>query len=144
MRIITSLKENLVYALLFGVGIFFLPPLIQRINTPLAFEIWYKTIFDKPFNSFLYIVFSLLFGIFISLYIYTKNKCFDCDKRDFKLGFGGTTLGFIIGICPACFSLIAALIPLSGIIFLTNYSHVFTALSIIIILFSIYKIGGFK
>ena len=81
--------------------------------------------------------------MFIALYLYSKNKCIDC-KPGAKAGFGGSTLGFVLGVCPACFSFIGFLLPLSGSIFLTTYSPLFMLVAIGIILFSIHKMGGFK
>lgn len=144
MRIITAVKEKPFHALLSSVGIFLLVPVIQSINTTLAFEIWYKTLLDRPLNSILYIAFSVMFGMLISLYSYSKNKCIDCKKKGINVGFGGAALGFVLGICPACFSLIGVLLPLGGSIFLTRYAPIFTVLSIAIILFSIQKLGGFR
>lgn len=144
MRIIAAVNEKPFHAFLAAIGIFLLVPVIQSINTPLAFEIWYKTLLDRPVNSILYIALSVMFGVLISLYSYSKNKCIDCKKRDVNTGFGGAILGFVLGICPACFSLVGVLLPLGGSIFLTTYSPVFTILSISIILFSIQRLGGFR
>lgn len=138
-----AVKERPVIAILSAVGIFFINPLIQLLNTSLAFDIWFTDLFQKPFSSVPYVAFSVLFGLFIALYFYAKNKCIDC-KIDAKPGFGGSTLGFMLGVCPACFSFIGFLLPLGGSIFLTTYSPLFIAASIGIILFSIYKMGGFK
>lgn len=129
--------------LLCAVGIFFLTPLIQSLNTGLAFQIWFTDIIQKPLSSIPYFVFSGLFGMFIALYHFAKNKCIDC-KKNVKTGVGGTTLGFMLGVCPACFSFIGFLLPLGGSLFLTQYSPIFIAVSIGIILFSINKMGGFK
>ena len=144
MRVITAIKENPFLAIFSAIGIFFLTPIIQFLVTPLAFEIWFKTLIDKPLNAILYIAFSLLFGAFISLYFYAKNKCEDCKAQDVRVGFGGALVGFVLGVCPACFSLIGALLPLAGSIFLTIYSPVFILLSIIVLVFSINKLGGLK
>lgn len=138
-----AVKEKLDIAILCAIGIFFLSPLIQSLNTGLAFQIWFTDILQKPLSSVPYIVFSALFGMFIALYLYAKNKCIDC-KKDVKSGIGGSTFGFMLGICPACFSFIGFLLPLGGSIFLTTYSPLFIAVSIGIILFSIYRIGGFR
>lgn len=138
-----AVKKKSGIVILCAVGIFFLSPLIQSLNTSLAFQIWFTDIFQKPVSSIPYIVFSVLFGMFIALYLYAKNKCVDC-KKDTKTGIGGSTFGFMLGVCPACFSFIGFLLPLSGSIFLTNYSPLFLLVSIGIILFSIYKMGGFK
>lgn len=136
-------KEKPAIVILAAIGIFFLTPLIQSITTPLAFEIWFTDIEQKPTSSIPYIVFSALFGMFIVLYLYSKNKCIDC-KPNSKAGFGGSTLGFVLGVCPACFSFIGFLLPLGGSIFLTAYSPLFLLTAIGIILFSIHKMGGFK
>jgi len=144
MRIIAAVMEKPFHAILSAMGIFLLVPVIQSINTPLAFEIWYKTLLDRPVNSVLYIAFSVMFGMLVSLYSYSKNKCVDCKKSDINAGFGGAALGFALGVCPACFSLIGVLLPLGGSIFLTAYSPAFTALAIGIIIFSLFRLGGFR
>lgn len=125
-------------------GIFLLVPVIQLAVTSLAFEIWFRTLVDRPLNSALYVIFSVMFGLLISLYVYSRNKCIDCKKSDVNAGFGGATLGFVLGVCPACFSLIAVALPLSGSILLTAYAPAFTLLAIGIIVFSVHRLGGFK
>jgi hypothetical protein len=82
--------------------------------------------------------------MFISLYLYTRNKCFDCRPKAARTGFAGSLVGFMVGVCPACFSFIGVLLPLGPTLFLTAYSPIFTAISIAIVLFSIYKLGGFR
>ncbi|MEX0657472.1 MAG: hypothetical protein WD154_08020 [Nitrosopumilaceae archaeon] len=141
--LLKAVKEKPVVAILSAIGIFFVNPLIQLFSTSLAFEIWYTDLFQKPLSSIPYVVLSILFGAFIALYLYSKNKRIDC-KIGGRGGFGGSIFGFMIGVCPACFSFIGFLLPLSGTLFLTNYSPLFLLLSTGIILFSIYKIGGFK
>lgn len=138
-----AIKTKPVIVILCAVGIFFATPIFQTINTPLAFEIWFADLTQKPLNSALYIIFSVLFGMFISLYLYSKNTCIDC-KREAKKGIGGTALGFFVGVCPACFSFVGFLLPLGGSLFLTAYAPLFILVSIGIILFSINKMGGFR
>jgi hypothetical protein len=150
MILIYALRRRFLIAIISSLGIFLLTPVIQLINTPLAFEIWFLDILTKPVNSLLYIIFSILFGMFISLYMYVKRDiCIDCERVDIKAsnantGILGTVIGFIIGVCPACFSLIGVLLPLGVSITLSAYSSYFTLLSIAIILFSIFKLGGVK
>lgn len=141
--LVESFREKPLIAITAAVGIFFLSPLIQTVNTNLSFEIWFADIVQKPLSSIPYIAFSVLFGLFITLYKYSKNKCIGC-KPNVKTGIGGTILGFLVGVCPACFSFIGFLLPLSGSIFLSNYSPLFILVSIGIVLFSINKMGGFK
>ncbi|MEO9309291.1 MAG: hypothetical protein ABI337_03250 [Nitrososphaera sp.] len=143
MILVESFKQRPLIAITAAVGIFLLGPLIQTVNTNLAFDIWFADIVQKPLSSIPYMAFSVLFGLFIALYKYSKNKCIDC-KPNAKAGIGGTALGFVVGVCPACFSFIGFLLPLSGSIFLSNYSPLFLFVSIGIIVFSINKMGGFK
>ena len=128
-----------------AISIFFLLPLIQSITTPLAFEIWFTDLINKPLNSALYIIFSILFGIYISLYLYNRsNVCIDCKNNANKTGLVGSALGFLIGVCPACFSFLAFLLPLGSSIILSIYSPLFTLIAIAVIAYSIYRFGGFK
>jgi hypothetical protein len=144
MRIFYAVKERPVITLTMIVVMFFITPIIQSINSPLAFEIWFRDLSQKPTSAMMYSFFSILFGIFVSLYLYNRNKCLDCKKEDGRPGFVGSTLGFVLGVCPACFSFIGFLLPLGTSIFLTTYSYLFVGLSIAIILFSIFKLGGFR
>ena len=138
-----AVKEKPFLTILAAVGIFFITPVIQSLTTSLAFKIWFTDLVQKPINSILYITFSVLFGMLVSLYLYTRDKCIDC-KKDVKTGVIGTILGFMLGICPACFSLIGFLLPLGGILFLTAYSPLFIIIAIAAVLFSINKMRGFK
>src|SRR5437867_4900644 len=144
IRLLTAAKEKSGLAALSAAGIFFLLPLIQMISTPLAFDIWFTDLQQKPLNSMLYVAFSILFGAFISLYLFTRNKCFECKSENARTGFAGSVAGFMVGVCPACFSFIGLLLPLGPTLFLTTYSPLFTILSISIIVFSIFKLGGFR
>jgi hypothetical protein len=73
-----------------------------------------------------------------------RYDCLDCKKEDGRPGFVGSMLGFVLGVCPACFSFIGFLLPLGTSIFLTTYSYMFIGLSVTIILFSTLKLGGFR
>lgn len=145
-----AIKEK--FPIMIGVSLFmfFITPIIQSINTSLAFEIWLKDLYQKPLSSGLYITLSILVGIYVALYLYTRNKCIDCEtgKKErvvtSRSGFIGSFIGFMLGVCPACFSFIGFLIPLSTSIFLSTYTPIFTSIAIAIILFSMHKLGGFK
>jgi hypothetical protein len=144
IRLLYVVKDKPAIAAISATGIFFLLPLIQLINTSLAFDIWFLDLQQRPWSSISYIAFSILFGMFVSLYLFTRNKCFDCRPEEARTGFAGSIAGFMVGVCPACFSFIGVLLPLGPTLFLTTYSPVFTLISIGIVLFSIYKLGGFR
>jgi hypothetical protein len=141
--LIHAAKQKPLVAMAAAVGIFFLNPLIQSTSTSLAFQIWFADIAQKPLNASLYVSFSVLFGMFVSLYLFSKNQCVDC-KPNVKSGIGGSVLGFMLGVCPACFSFVGLLLPLSGSLLLTAYSPLFMLVSIGVIVFSIYKMAGFR
>lgn len=144
IRLYSAVKERPLITIVLAISIFFITPIIQSMITPLAFEIWFRQLSQKPINAVPYTAFSVLFGAFISLHLYTKKRCLDCKREHARPGFGGSVLGFMLGICPACFSFIGFLLPLGTSIFLTTYSPIFIAISVLIILFSIFKLGGFK
>lgn len=145
-----AIKEKLPITIGISIFMFFITPIIQSISTSLAFEIWFRDLYQKPLSSGIYIALSILVGIYVSLYLYTRNKCINCDtgKKErvvtSRSGFIGSFIGFMLGVCPACFSFIGFLVPLSTSIFLSSYTPIFTSIAIAIILFSIYKLGGFK
>jgi hypothetical protein len=140
-----AIKEKPLLVIAFTAAMFFVTPIIQSFTTSLAFEIWSLEWYQKPLNSVLYIIFSVLFGMFMTLYLYVKKSCIECKaSKPIKSGIAGTLLGFIIGVCPACFSFIAFLVPLSVSILLTTFAPIFMIVSIAIILYSIFKLGGFK
>jgi hypothetical protein len=143
--IVRVVKEKPLLVMMLAIIMFFLTPIIQSFNTPLAFEIWFRDLYQKPVNSSLYIVFSILFGIFVTLYLYIRSICIDCKtSKATKTGILGTILGFTIGICPACFSFIGFVVPLSASLLLTSFAPIFITASIAIILFSIHRVGGFR
>lgn len=146
IRLCSAIKERPIITIVLAISMFFVTPIIQSMITPLAFEIWFRQLLQKPISAVPYAAFSVLFGILVSMYLYSKNKCFDCNKKEegIRSGFVGSVLGFILGVCPACFSFIGFLLPLSASIFLTHYSPIFNTLSVAIVLFSIFKLGGFK
>ena len=146
LMVINAIRTRRLIAIISSIAIFFLLPIIQSITTPLAFEIWFMDIVNKPLNSALYIIFSILFGMYVSLYVYSKrNVCIECNSMNAnKTGLIGSALGFLIGVCPACFSFIAFLLPLGSSIFLSLYSPLFTLIAIAVIAYSIYRFGGFK
>ncbi|MGH2613541.1 MAG: hypothetical protein ACRDFB_10915 [Rhabdochlamydiaceae bacterium] len=136
-------RKNLAIVVLSAIAAFFLTPLVGILSTPLSFQIWFAQLGHDPWSAIPYIVFSVLFGLFIQLYRYSKNNCRDCKVQS-RTGFGGSVFGFMLGICPACFSFVGFIIPLGGSIFLTRYSPLFLSVSIAVILFSIYKMGGLR
>ena len=143
--LVKVIKEKPLLVVALAIVMFLVTPIIQSFNTSLAFEIWIRDLYQKPLNSTLYIIFSILFGMLVTLYLYSRNSCIECKTNNArKSGIAGTLIGFMIGVCPACFSFIGFLVPLSASLFLTGFAPIFMTASITIILFSIHRVGGFK
>ncbi len=151
MRLFKALKVRKYFLVavlsILVIGLFL--PLVQTgfdYNNILA---WYLALVERPYNTVLYISFSILFGMLVSLQLYNKEICKTCNvkmenKKGTSVGAAGSILGFAIGVCPACIGLIGLFVPLTISITLTNYSWMFLMVAIIILLFAIYKMGGFK
>lgn len=146
MLILKALKEKPILALSSSITMFLLYPVVQMFITPLAFDMWMKEIWQRTLNFILYLLFSILFGIFTSFYAFIKNKCFNCNRRNIMLGISASTLGLMLGICPACFPFIIFILPIGllPMLLINAYSHFFLSLAIALTLFSIYKLGGFR
>lgn len=151
MRIFSALKTRkyLGIAVLSALGIGLFLPLAQtgfEANNMLA---WYLTLIGRPLNTAIYIGFSILFGLLVSLQFYNKEVCKTCNvkmdnKKGSSIGAAGASFGFLLGICPACIGLIAVFLPLTVSITLTNYSWLFMGIAIIVMIASIHLLGGFK
>ena len=88
---------------------------------------------------------ALLTGIYVGVFVYNKTVATTCPvDANAKLGFFGSMGGILLGACPACIPVLAFVLPLSATLFLGFWSWVFMALGSAVILFSIYKMNGFK
>jgi hypothetical protein len=105
--LVKVIKEKPLLVVALTVVMFFVTPIIQSFNTSLAFEIWFRDLYQKPLNSSLYIIFSVLFGMFMTLYLYSRNRCTECKTgKPTKSGIAGTLLGFMIGCAQLAFHLL--------------------------------------
>lgn len=96
-------------------------------------------------QNILYVFMALLTGIYVGVFVYNKTIATTCPvDANAKLGFFGSMGGILLGACPACIPVLAFVLPLSATLFLGFWSWVFMALGSVIILFSIYKMNGFK
>jgi hypothetical protein len=110
--------------------------------------VWFVSLTTIPLNAALYILFSILFGLVVSLQVYSMRNPGVCKisntKKGLRTGAFGTFFGFFIGVCPACVGLLGLILPLGVILTLTAFGWVFMLIAIGIMIFSIYHLGGFK
>lgn len=105
-------------------------------------NVWFKTMAGISYTLFLYPIMALLTGSFLVLYIYNK-KCKTCEINPAK-GASASVFGVLLGACPACIPALAFFLPLSLTVTLSYFSWAFLLVSIFILTFVIYKMGGFK
>lgn len=153
MRIFNILKNKkyLMIMLTSSVIVFSLFPIIQ-IQTAGGFrniDLWFEVI--PKTNLILVIIFSILFGLFFSFYVYNTDKKI-CSLKEKRIGVTQGSLAAIMGIlvpaCPACAPLIALFLPASLSIsvaaFFNKYSTLLLTLSLLLLVLGIYVLGGFK
>jgi hypothetical protein len=99
--------------------------------------------FYTPQNYF-YALLAILSGIYVGLYVYNRKVAACCSIDSVKTGAAGSIIGILLGACPACIPVLAFLLPLSVTIVLSRLSLVFLVVAILIMLFSIYRMNGFK
>ncbi len=112
-------------------------------------DVWFEVI--PKLNLTLLIITSLLFGILLTLQIHTfRHHACSLKHKSISTTSGGigALIAFIIPACPACLPLIAFILPaataLSFAQFLIENSDFFLIISIILMLFGVYVLGGFK
>jgi len=110
------------------------------------FGVWLATI--PPENGFLFIIFSVLFGITFSFQIYNWRQPKTCSLNEKVKGASSSGVGtlalFFVSQCPACASLGALFIPLSIGVYITQFSLLINAISIGLLLFTLNYLGAFK
>jgi len=99
--------------------------------------------FYTPQNYF-YAFLSILSGLYVGIYVYNKKVAACCSIDSVKTGVAGSITGILLGACPACIPVLAFLLPLSITIVLSRLSVTFLVIAILIMLFSIYRMNGFK
>jgi hypothetical protein len=151
MRLVRALKTGkyLGAAVLGASAMGLFLPLVQTGFGPDSMLAWYLALAERPLSAALYIAFSVLFGMLVSLQLYNRQMCMECgpDRRSRKgsgVGAVGTVFGFAIGICPACIGLAGIFVPLSVSIALTSYSWIFMGVAVIAMLVSLKMLGGFR
>lgn len=105
---------------------------------------WLQFLYYYSPQNYFYVILSILSGIYVGIYVYDRKVQSCCSIRSKKVGAVGSVLGVLLGACPACIPVLAFFLPLSITIVLSRVSLWFLLLSIGIMLFSIYRMNGFR
>lgn len=95
-------------------------------------------------QNYFYALMTVLSGVYVGIYVYNRKVAACCSIDSIKTGVVGSLFGILLGACPACIPVLAFLLPLSATIVLSRLSVVFLIIAILIMLFSIYHMNGFK
>lgn len=128
-----------VAALLTMLAIFLWPALPLR-----GIGNWITLYANTPYLFYLYPIISILSGIYVGLYVYNKKVAPCCSVETAHAGFAGSLTGIFLGACPACIPAIAIFLPLAFNVFLSRVAPIFSVVSVIILLWVIYRMNGFK
>lgn len=125
--------------------ILFLYPFLQVLPQGLHnFGFWFSLL--TPLRWFLYLSYGVLFGLAASFTVFSRREkvCPVPGNGSGAFGGLGVLLGIILPQCQACFSLAAIFLPFSAIAFLATHLVEFMAISIILLLLSLWIQGAFQ
>lgn len=109
-----------------------------------SLDIWLQTLVSKFPTNVLYPIFAILMGSYAALYTYDRKVAKCCRVDATKATAAPSILGILLGACPACIPVLAFFLPLSITIAIGYYSWMILLASIGLILFSIWRAGGFQ
>lgn len=109
-----------------------------------SLDVWLLTLTSKFPTSILYPIFALLVGSYAALYVYDRKVMKCCRVDATKASAAPSIFGIILGACPACIPALAFFLPISVTIAIGYYSWIILLVSIVLILFSIWRAGGFQ
>ena len=127
-------------AALFTIAFVFLWPSIPLGGITKWLEFFY---YYTPQN-YLYLLMAIFSGLYVGIYVYDKTVARCCSINNRKVGILGSSVGILLGACPACIPVLAFFLPLSVTIVLSRISLAFLVIAINIMVFSIYRMNGFK
>ena len=106
---------------------------------------WFEIILSQSvLNFFLYLAFSALFGLVVSLSIYNWQTRTCSVKGSIGSGGVGGVIGIFTSQCSACISLASLFLPTAAVGALAVYSTAFNFVSIGFLVLAIYLMGGFR
>lgn len=109
---------------------------------------WLLFLYYYSPENILYTFLTLLSGLYVGIYVYNRKVCATCriDGREVngKAGAAGVVGGVLLGACPACIPALGIFLPLGASMFLSRISWVFLVLAVLLLLFLIYRMNGFR
>ena len=105
---------------------------------------WLEFFYYYTRQNYLYLLMAIFSGLYVGIYVYDKTVARCCSIKNRKVGILGSSVGILLGACPACIPVLVFFLPLSVTIVLSRISLAFLVIAIGIMLLAIYKMNGFK
>ncbi len=105
---------------------------------------WLFVYLGTTYLLVLYPLVAVLSGLYVGLVVYNKKIAPACPVEGARLGAAGSAMGVLFGVCPACIPVVAVFLPLGFTIFLGRMAPILSLAAIGLLLFVIYRLGGFR
>lgn len=137
-KILSELKYAGIAAIAIAAMLAFMP-IFQSFGNP---QIWFT--FVKPVNFALYMAFSFIFGLTAAVqYAAYKESAKGCGIKSASAQ-AGSVLGIFAFQCPACVPVLAQVLGLGTVTFLSVYKTQLILIGIGMMAVSLYLLGAFK
>ena len=144
-------KKDFIIAISSSLFMLILYPILQTLATGglKNLDLWFAII--PKINLLMVIIFSILFGLLLTLQIHNFNlKTCSLKSKSISASSGsiGAFLGILVPACPACISIATLILPAAvGIQFvqvIVKFNTIILLASIILMILGILILGGFK
>ena len=142
---VLGIKKYLAIFIISTAFMFFFYSFVQVLGIIQNIDLFFINL--PPLNFVLFLIFTILFGMNLSLFVYNRSRkvCEYNKKKVLGSSSLGTFFSFFVGVCPACTGFAVLLgIPLSLTTFLIQFNILFFSIIIGVLLLSIYLSDGFK
>lgn len=109
-----------------------------------SLDVWLLTLTAKFPTNVLYPLYALVAGTYAALYTYDRTVARCCRVTPTARKTTPALLGMFLGACPACIPALAFFLPLSFTIAVGYYSWLILTASLILLLFAMWRVGGFQ
>ena len=106
---------------------------------------WFQMLWKiSPINFILYIIFSILFGVVISLVIHNWKDSKVCNIRGSSSGGISSLLALSVSQCSTCLPFASLFLPATAVGFISVNNTLINFIIVGLLIYSIYSMGGFN
>jgi hypothetical protein len=143
---VLMMPKYLLIAIIASIGMAAIYAYSQVLGVVENIDLWLKVM--PWYNKILFSIFVTIFGASVAyqVYLWKQPKVCAINKvgRSASANSGATFGVFLVTQCPACASIGSLFLPLSAMLFIANFGWLINLIGIVVILFTINYLGGFK